>query len=265
VTLWQQLGGWIIEHGNVDVNRLKRFASVGGRWVVPVLHGDDSQGPTNRAEIETIKDKCAQAGVRCGGWFNGWGEPASELAPKIAEFAIQHKLQPVVLDLEASYKNENAPKMPELLAACRALMPKRAIAVTSFGYFDRQMIWNGRTLTPPRSFYDLKVRAMPQWYPQYDAKYAADWCMQDLRDNGASDGNIADNTAPGGRGVPLPYVHGVVEVTGVEGTVLSNVLSQVRAAKQFGFTYGFSIYTLENVPEDDWALLAAERGKLFLA
>jgi hypothetical protein len=233
--------------------------------VVPVLLGDDSQGPTNIAEIEQIKAKCAQAGIRCGGWFNGWGEPASMLAPKVAELAIKHKLQPVVLDLEASYKDANAPKMPELLAECRKLMPARPIAVTSFGFFDRAMIWNGRTLTPPRSFYDMKVRAMPQWYPQYSPKYAADWCMDDLKTHGSTDGNIRDDTAPGKRGVPLPYVHGVVEATGVEGTVLADVLAQVRAAKAHGFTYGFSIYTLENVSEDDFNLLAAERGKLFLA
>jgi hypothetical protein len=268
-TLMQQLGGWIIEHGNVDVNRLKRFHDVGGRWVIPVLFGDDSQGPTNIAEIEQIKAKCAQAGVRCGGWFNGWGEPAGVIAPRFCDFAIQHRLQPFVLDLEFAYKNENAPKMPELLLECRRRMPARAIAVTSFGFFDRAMIWNGRTLTPPQSFYDLKVRAMPQHYTQYDAKYAATYCMEDLKQNGPTDFNIADPSAPGKRGVPLPYVHGVLEATGMDpvGGVAASLrkgLADLTAAKQHGFTYGFSVYTLENVSDEDFNLLAAERGKLFL-
>jgi hypothetical protein len=265
----QQLGGWVIEHGNVDVNRLKRFYSVGGRWIIPVTIGDDSQGGRNMAEIDAIKAKCAASGIRCGMWANGWGEPAEELAQRIADFAIPHKLNPVVLDLEATYKNENAPKMPELLKACRAKMPNKTIAVTSFGFCDRQMIWNGRTLSPPQSFYDLGVRFIPQHYPQYDPKYAAEWCMKDLKANGPHDFNIKDKSAPGQRGVPLSYVHGVIEFTGMDAVNgvaadLDKGLADLTKAKAHGFTFGFSVYTLENCGEDEWAKLAAQRGKLFL-
>ena len=263
-TVWQRLGAFVYSIDNCDLNRLRHFHSIGGRWVVPVLIGDKATGPDNRAQLAQFKANCAAAGVRCGLWANGFGEPAAELAAEVAALAKGQNLSPVILDLEAPYKRENAPKMPELLAAVRKLMPTRLLGVSSYGFCDREMIWNGRTLDPPRSFYDMRVRFLPQWYYVYDAKYEPDWCMEDLRDNGATDGNIADASAPGGRGVPLPYVHGTLEVTGVEDSSLAVGLAMLRDARVYGFTYGFSIYTLESMPDADFELLAAERGKLFL-
>jgi len=93
--------------------------------------------------------------------------------------------------------------------------------------------------------------------------------MEDLKLNGPLDGNIRDDSAPGKRGVPLPYVHGALECTGMDevngvAADLAKGLAQLRAAKAHGFTWGFQIYTLENVQGVDWDLLAAERGRLFL-
>ena len=52
-------------------------------------------------------------------------------------------------------------------------------------------------------------------------------------------------------------------MTGVEGHDLATGLAQLRAAKAYGFSYGFSIYVLERTSDADFALLAAERGRLF--
>lgn len=273
-TIFQQLGAFVIDTENVDLNRLKRFNAVGGRWVVPILRGDDVAAPRNLATIDEFRAKCVQAGIRCGIWANGWGEPADVVVEEVAQIAYGHKLGPVMWDLEAPYKAPNEAKLPILLQKARQRMPGKSQIVTSFGFLDRQMLWNGRTLSPPMSYYDLGVRFSPQHYTQYDAKYAATYCMKDLRDNGATDFNIADPTAPGGRGVPLSYVHGCIECTGMDpvngvAADFTKGLADLTAAKQFGFTYGFQIYTLENMPwsetiEGDWLRLANERGKLFL-
>lgn len=273
-TIWQQLGAFIIDCENVDLSRLKRFHAVGGRWVVPILRGDDSTAPRNLATIDGFRAKCVEAGIKCGIWANGWGEDPDIIVAETAKIAEDHKLGPVMFDLEAPYKAPNEAKLPILLQKARVRMPGRGICVTSFGFLDRQMLWNGRTLSPPKSYYDLKVRFSPQHYTQYDAKYSAVYCMSDLKANGASDFNIKDSTAPGGRGVPLSYVHGCIECQGMDpvngvAADFAKGLADLTAAKAHGFTYGFQIYTLENMPwseqiEGDWLRLANERGKLFL-
>lgn len=269
MTIWQQLGAWVIETGNVDLNRLKRFYSIGGRWVVVILIGDKDSAPRNLNDLARFKADCATAGIKCGLWANGWGEDAAILAKQVSDMAYYFKLNPVVLDLEQAYKAPNEAKLPPLLKECRRLMPGKSIGVTSFGFLDRAMIWNGRTMTPALSYYDLKIRFLPEHYTQYDIKYSAVYCMKDLKENGATDGNIMDATAPGGRGVPLGYVHGCIEVTGID-TVngvaadLAKGLADLTAAKQYGFTFGFQVYTLENVNEEEWDMIAAHKGKLFL-
>jgi hypothetical protein len=264
-TVWQQLGAWVVESGNVDYNRMKDFYDCGGRWVAPILYNDDSSGPRNRADLPRFKRDATKAGLRVAFWANCFGENPDVLVSDIASYAEEQKIGPILLDCEFAYKDitGNAEKLPILLKKMRARMPAKSIGVTSFGFCDRAMIWNGRTLVPMQSFYDLKIRFLPQWYYVYDGKYAADASMEDLMLYGATDANIRDLTAPGGRGVPLPYVHGAIEVTGVEQSSLALGIEQIKAAKQFGFTRGFSVYTLDSMPPEDFGLLAAERGKLF--
>ena len=260
---WRQLGAFVQTAGNVLDSHLDGFAAAGGKWLVPVLVNDQSVAADNRQRLADLKERCAKRGIIVGLWANGFGEDPLELASQVVALAKGRSLWPVVFDLEASYKDENAPKLPATLSYARDLMPTRPIGVSSYGYADRAMIWNGRTLDPPRSLYDLRVRWLPQHYYLYDGKYAADWAMADLKANGATDGNIADPDAPGGRGIPLSYAHGTLEVTGVEGHDLATGLAQLRAAKAYGFSYGFSIYVLERTSDADFALLAAERGRLF--
>ncbi len=260
---WQQLGAFVQVIENCSDAHLDAFAGCGGSWVVPVLIGDEASGPANHAGLSDFRRRCEALDLRVGLWANGWGEDAAVLAQEITMLAKGGSLYPVVVDLEMPYKAPNEAKLPELLLELRRRMPTRPIGLSSFGFADRAMIWNGRTLDPPRSLYDLRVRWLPQWYYLYDGKYAADWSMADLKARGAIDGNIADPDAPGGRGIPLSYAHGTLEVTGVEEHELAVGLEHVRRARAHGFGYGFSIYVLERTPPSDFALLAAQRGKLF--
>lgn len=273
-TIWEQLGAWVYSAENLSQEHVVKFHAAGGRWLTPLLHGDKGEVDgydLNREELNLtllpkIKSWCGPLGVRVGMHANGFGEDPKQLAAIVAQKAYAHKLNPVWLDLEAAYQHPqgNAALMPITLKEARLAMPAKSLGVSSFGFADRGMIWNGRTLSPKQSLYDLKIRWGPQWYYKYAAHYAADECMRDLKEHGATDGNIADATAPGGRGIPLPYAHGVVELTGVEGHELSVAIEQMRRAKQFGFRFGFSIFPLERCPDSDYDLLRSVRGELFL-
>lgn len=271
-TRWQQLGALVATARNVDDERLKKFAQVGGRWIAPVVYGDDSSGPWNLANLSPLKARASSLGIATGGWFNCWGGDPVVDARNIARIVRDHQLKLVILDLEAPYKYPDGQPhlMPLLLWELRKLLPVGTIpiGVTSYGKVDRAMIWNGRTLDPPQSFYDLRIRFLPQWYSFIygtDASYRPDMAMLDLKENGASDFNIMDPTAPGGRGIPLSYVHGLLEATGLEGSSLEDEIFWLRrACRLFGYTFGWILYLLENVSEPDWPLIEAERGKTFL-
>jgi hypothetical protein len=264
-TIWQQLGAFVVTVENLSNEALDRFAQAGGRWIVPVTFGDSSSGPYNVELLPSLKARARARGITTGIWVNGWGEEPSELVSPTRKLAEELALRPVIFDLEgADYKNENAPKFPAMLQEARRQMPGRAIGASTTGFADRAMIWNGRTLVPPKSLYDLKVRWLPQWYYRDDGKFRADWSTNDLRENGPTDGNIRDVGAPGNRGIPLPYVHGTLYVTGVYEHSLAEGIEDVRRAKGVGFSWGFSIYPLERATESDFDLLATVRDELFL-
>lgn len=262
---WRKLGAFVADTQAVDENQLRKFKECGGQWVVPVTYGDSSTGPTNIEKLPQFKKKCQDAGLYCGIWFNGWGGDIGEMCAPVAAKAKELSLQPVVADLEGEwFKNANAHRFPEVLKELRRLMPHRPIMASTTGFPDRAMIWNGRTLTPPQSLEDLKIKWGPQWYYLLDGKFAADWSMKDLKDNGKTDFNIADPTAYGGRGIRMYNTHGTLYVTGIENHSLATGIAQVRAAKAHGFSMGFSIYVLERTIDSDFALLAAEKGRLFV-
>jgi hypothetical protein len=87
--------------------------------------------------------------------------------------------------------------------------------------------------------------------------------MSWLKDHGTED-NLNDPSYANKRAVALSYVHPTLEVTGLEDANLAHGLSQCAAAYKYGLTPGFSIYLLENMPESDFALLAGQRGTLYL-
>lgn len=268
---WSHLGAWVQTVENLSNHHLDKFASIGGRWIAPVLWNDQASAPRNRELLPSLIQRAHARGIRVGAWINGFADPPAQLAAEADAIVRPNgpSMAPVIFDFEQHYKDANAPLMPETLAEFRKLMPTRPTAVTSFGYADRAMIWNGRTLSPPASFYDQKVRWIPQWYYGWDGKYAADWSMADLKTFGAHDFNIRDADAPGGRGIPLGYAHGVFYVTGIHDPPtappheLAVALEQLKRAKAAGFTFGFSIYVLERTPDEDFARLAGVRGTLY--
>jgi hypothetical protein len=265
---WRTLGGFIYTGQNLTDAHLAKFASAGGKWLAPVLYGDDAAGPWNLANVGALKTRAAKCGLTVGGWFNCAGGDPTKDAAAIAKIVTDKGLSPVVLDLEAAYQwpSGHPELMPTLLKALRTKLPNAQIAVSTNG-LNNAMIWNGRTLSPPQSFYDLGVRVLPQcysWMWANDGSYRPDNLMAWLKKYGATDGNFADPSGPYGRGVPLSFVHPTLEVTGMEGSSLTEELKWCRAAKVYGLTLGLSIYTLEAISESDWALLAAERGTLFL-
>ena len=268
VTLWQRLGGFVYTGENLSDATLANFAAAGGFWLCPVIYGDDVAGPWNLANLDSLRARALSHGVSIvGAWCNCFGGDPQADARNVAQLATEHNLPLVILDLEAAYQypQGNANLMPELVKALRDLLPHHALAVSTNG-LNASMVWNGRTLTPRASFAKLGIRVLPQWYsgPGYwgcwtDALCNTDW----LRRNGASDPNFADPTAPRGYGVPLSYVHGTLEATGVEGSSLAAELSKVQAAVVSGYTYGLSLYTLERTPDSDFDLLRSVRNRLY--
>jgi hypothetical protein len=276
VTIWQQLGAFISIGENLSNEHLDKFAACGGRWVVPVLYNDNAGAVWNLKNIDALRARCSTRGIRCGGWYNYFGDEPVAYAAAVAKIASGQP-GPVIIDAEASVQYPVG--KPEMLAPVtlelRRALPKRSIAVSSLGPSDA-FIYNGRTKAdgsfvpaPDRkSFYDLQIRLLPQWYEAWIGTKGWEWPearMAWLRDHGAVDMNCMDITAPKHRGLPQAYVHGTGEVTGVEGSNLKWFLDRMtttRAAGLHGF--GISVYILENMSDEDFALLSAQRGKLFL-
>lgn len=264
-TIFQQLGGLVYTYANLG--NLDKFYNAGGRWIAPVVYGDDVAGPYNLSKLGELQALCKNR-ITVGGWFNGFGHDPISDASAISSIATKNNLTLILLDLEAAYQypQGNADLMPLLVREVRKKLPTANIIVSTNG-LNSASIWNGRTLSPQQSFFDLGIRVAPQWYSAYylkDNHTEPVTNMSWLKAHASSDGNFADKTAPNGRGVPLSYIHPTLEVTGLEGSSLSDEIARTKQSKKYGFTTGISIYTLENAPDSDFALLQAEKGNLFL-
>lgn len=238
------------------------FGVTGGGWIAPLVYGDDASGPWNREHFRQLKQLAADEGVGCGAWFNVFGGDPHEDAREITKLAsLLAPSGPLIVDCETAYRYPAPgwPLLPSLLAELRSLTA-REIGISTDG-LNASGVWNGRTI--PRntqrqllSCFRLGIRVLPQWYvgsPHDDGAWARpDGNMVWLQANGAKDGNFADASAPNGRGVPLSYVHGTLEVTGLEGADLYHGLVLLDNARKAGFTKGYSLYNLENMPDSDF-------------
>lgn len=265
MSIWQQLGAYVAAGKNLSTHHLDQFAKVGGKWIVPVLYGDDADGPWNRDNIERMKADAGARGIKVGGWFNCWGGGAETDATNIAAIVNAHNLDPVILDLEASYQypHGNFAVLPYLMKAVRNHLPTKNLCISTNGLND-SMIWNGRPLK--ESARRLGYRVSPQWYnsPNYSGCWTDPVCnMKWLKEEGYKD-NLYDPYYANKRAVALSYVHPVLEPTGVEGSTLWAELNRLAMAKTYGFTTGFQLYLLERVPDEDWPIVAARRGTLYL-
>lgn len=276
-TRYQQLGGFVASTAAVPDARLRAFYAAGGRYVVVLLaqlgYPDDHDPAVaaNLADIGRFRSACVSAGLACGGWFNGWAggdlhTTADQDADHVAAIVRRYNLGPVFLDCELAYK-ENPQELPKLTAAVRSRLATRALFVSTNEPND-SMIWNGGSLGRGASMWALGVRLAPQWYGSSPVYAGSMWMhpdqtMQWLKQHGMED-NFHDPLAPQQRAVPLSWTKGTLEVTGLEAANLAAGIAEVHAAKQFGYDYGLSVYTIDSMPDTDLALLAAERGRLFL-
>jgi hypothetical protein len=262
MTIWQKLGAFVATAENLG--DLAPFAAIGGAWIIPVLYGDDASGPYNLATIDALKARAGQHGIQVGCWANCWaGVPAAD-ALAISRIVNAHGLDPVILDCEAAYQ-QNPDVFPQLLKAVRVALPHASLCVSTNSLND-SLIWNGRGLNPRESARRLGYRVAPQWYSS--PNYSGIWTdpltnMAWLKEHGTED-NFHDPTYKNQRAVPLSYVHGTLEVTGLEDASLAVSLGRCSEAKRYGLTPGLSIYLLENMPDADYALLASQRGTLYL-
>lgn len=276
ITRFQQLGAFVNNIDRVGDDKLHAFASIGGKWIVPLLAQlgyPDDHDPScvkNLEELDSFKSRCDVLKIAVGGWFNGWaggelGTTAAEDAAKIAQLAKSKNLGPMVLDLEAAYKY-NPQELPMLCYELRQLVKTRGIAVSTNEPNDA-MLWNGGATGVKASMRKLDIRVMPQWYnaPAYGQGtwMQPDQTMEFMFKHGMED-NFYDSAAKNKRAVPLSFVHGTLEVTGLEGADLAGELAALERAKAFGYSVGLSVYTLETMPDSDYNLLAIHRNKLYL-
>jgi hypothetical protein len=272
ITYWQGLGAFVYTGKNLGIKHLDKLKSCGSQrpWICLVIYNDEVAGDSNRFLLPGIKAWCKVRGISVFGWYNGTGGDPYEDARAIAGLHTNLALDGIILDLEAAYHypEGDANKMPYMLSALRKQLPTVEIGVST-NSMNSSMIYNGRVLTPKQSFYDLRVRCLPQWYSSYYAKNDSERPqaqMQWLKANGSSDFNFRDDNAKttSFRGLPLSYVHGTLEVTGLENSDLAQEISDCVAAKVYGLTPGISIYTLENTPDSDFDVLARHKGEMFL-
>lgn len=270
VTRFQQLGAFVGDWNGISESHLHKFASAGGRWIVPLLaqlgypDDHDPAAQHNLAVIDGIIEACHEHGIAVGGWFNGWAKDAAADAKQVSSIMHGHKFDgPICLDLEAAYQwpDGNPQALPALVSQVRRLHPTRGIIVSTNSPND-SIIVNGGQLGHTQSFQALGVRLAPQWYPWMGMWGDPPASMHWIEAHGNED-NWKDPYGPQGRAVPKSYVHGTLEVN-LEGATLAPQIERLRAAKIYGYTTGFSIYLLESCTDSDFTLLAAERGKLFL-
>lgn len=272
-TRFQQLGFFSAVLENLTEGHIRRFAQEGGRWGVALMDQLQSVRSDsveyNRAHIKEYRDLCIKYDVAPGVWVNGWGKDPLIDANIVAELVHTKDLRPVVLDLEAPYQHGNqfvdpetrkivkgnADLMPALLKALRPLIPGTSIAVSTNAMNESGIF---------RDFRTLGIRCLPQWYSAYykkDGNYSPTAQMAWQQKYGTTSWNFENG---GVRGLPLSYIHGTLEVTGLEGSSLADEINEVRKSRIDGYTYGWSIYLLENIQEEDWKLIAAERGITYL-
>ena len=265
---WQQLGAFVATGQNVNDERLDRFADAGGRWIVPVLYGDDASGPWNRANIESLKARAAARGIRTGIWAACHGGDPVKLIADVKAFSDRYNLAPIVLNAEGPYQLNT--ELAKLMAEARKAWPlgTKAIGHSTNSLNDSQ-VYNGRKGTyPPKpgeqSFRDQNIHVLPQWYSWVPSPWQhADQNMKWLHEEGMLD-NLRDEGYTDKRAVAKSQVHGTLEVTGLEGASLRQSIEEVMIAQaKYGYGLGISIYTLENAPDEDFALLKSQKGVLF--
>lgn len=280
-TRWQQLGAFVNNIDGVTDQHMIDFARIGGKWIVPLLvqlgYSDDHDPScvNNMNGLEAFKARCEHFGISCGGWFNGWaggeqGTSAAQDAEKVASIVRAHNLGPIVLDLEAAYQHPGGSpgELPKLIYELRSRIKTREIAVSTNSPND-SMMWNGHAVYPDyrASMRRLNIKLLPQWYnsPNYGQGVwmTPHQTMQWIQAHGMED-NWFDPTYINERAIPMSFVHGTLEVTGLEGSDLAGEIDSLKQAKQFGYSFGFSVYVLEKMPYEDFQKIEQQKGKLYL-
>lgn len=266
---WTQLGAFIANVKNLPDAQLDLLASVGGRWVIPVLYEDPDSAADNLARLPDLQNRCASRGIRVGCWANVRGDDPAKYVADIKPIVVKNKLSPLVLDAEAYYQGNT--KMAFLVDAFRTAFPvgTKAFAISTNSMNDSQ-VYNGRKGGYPapagESFRAKNVHVLPQWYssPNYSGfSTHADLNMKWVDERGMED-NWEDTKYADRRAVMKTQIHGTLEVTGLENASLQTTLDEcVRARKLYGLGRGISLYLLENTPASDFPLLKAQRGYLY--
>jgi len=266
---WQQLGALVATGRNVDDNRIRAFGAIGGRWVAPVVYGDDATGPWNLANLASFKARCAQHDIRVGAWVACQGGDPAKIIADVDAIVKQHKLPFVILNAEAPYQLNT--ELAKLMAEARRVWPKGTLAIGhSTNSMNDSQVYNGRKGGYPvkpgeQSFRDQNIAVLPQWYSWVPSPYMhADTNMAWVHTDGMLD-NWEDTGYADKRAVAKSQIHGTLEVTGLEGASLAQSVAECEVAqKKWGYGKGISIYTLENATAGDFALLQTKKGVLFV-
>ena len=266
---FRALGAFVYTAQNLTDAQLNSFRAIGGSWICPVIYGDDAAGPWNVKNLTRLQNRAQTIGLEVAGWFNVTNDkPVGTDVTNIAKIVKNYHLPLAIVDAELAYQYP-APGcmvLPELMQKLRAQLPATDLMLSSLGPNDAY-IYNGKTLTPQRSMYDLGWRHAPQWYSGYynrDGNTTPQARMKWLKENASKNENIRDATAPNGRGLPLSYIHPTTEATGMENSNLQQELEDIKQSQLYGMTAGISYYTLEKAPPGDMQLLRKYKGVLYI-
>jgi len=269
MTLWQGLGAFCANAPNLGSDALDRFQAAGGSWICFVLYNDSANAEHNQDVMPTMKAELAKRGIAACGWYNYFGDDPETFADDTCNL---HKAWGLTL---AIFDCEDAVVGNTKLARLTKEIAKRFLPNTvgiSTNQLNDSVVWNGRIEGEAPglwlSAHALGIRVLPQWYiaPRYAGSTWTDPVanMKWLSGPGGTSDNLLDSKAKNKRAVPLSYVHGTGEVTGLEDADLDMFLGRCKLAQQYGLTKGISLYLIENAPASDFDLVNRYRGDLYV-
>jgi hypothetical protein len=154
---FRALGAFVNTGENLTDEQLDKFAWAGGKWIAPVLYGDDAAAPWNVKNITKLQNRANARGLEVAGWFNVFNDkPVSMDVKNISAIVKNYKLPLAIVDAEHAYQYPapGCQVLPELMQKLRQALLYTDLQLSSLGP-NNAYIYNNRNLSPQKSMYNL--------------------------------------------------------------------------------------------------------------